>query len=400
MQPSKRREKRSVRAVFLSLIILALGIFCVVLAGAEFYVSTYAEEEWAQGVWAIFARSGIMMIPQMYAILDITIGLIYLLCSYFIFKVKHMEFAVLTAFATGLVALFVYGIGDWWTYVGRVEYRGLGVMSVRLVVQGVVPLAVSAISLTVQREEAKTLMGRRIRGFWEDFSHNKIGLVGAAIVFAYVAAAVLVPVLSFGISPDATGLADSLVSPEWTAMFVPSLSGLPRTSYYAANWSGVNLDLVPEYIRTNPNFTWGWENSSLVLNFSSVVVNESAPMCIVLDSDPFNYPYNPPKGGGFSITFKATIDPKSYILKFRPDGSNYTSSSTTSKYSLELNLTTPADTYSLWDPEWDNNRVSYLTRGYDMSMKLQPINITSADTRLVQNKQTFTITLVTDLYWA
>jgi peptide/nickel transport system permease protein len=33
-------------------------------------------------------------------------------------------------------------------------------------------------------------------------------------------------------------------------------------------------------------------------------------------------------------------------------------------------------------------------------MKLQPINITSADTRLVQNKQTFTITLVTDLYWA
>ena len=401
MQTEKRREKRSFRAIFLALIIFVIGILCISLAVAEFYVSTYIGESWAQGIWGIFAGSGLMMIPQFYAILDVTIGVIYLFCSYFVFRIKHMEFAVLTAFATGLVGLFVFGIGDWWTYVGRVTYKGLGVTYMRVLVQGAVPLVISAISLTLQREEAKTLMGRRIRGFWEEFSHNKIGLVGAAIVFAYVAAAVLVPVLSLGLSPDTTGLADNRVPPEWTTMFVPSMKYLPRSSNYYPNWSRINLDLVPEYIRSDPNFTWGLANSTVMLNFSSVVFNESDPICIVLEIDPFDYPYDPPKGGGFSISFKATIDPKSYRIVIRPDGTNYTSSANTAKYDLELNLTDPADrTLSLWDAEWENNRVTYFARGYNTSMSLNPINITSAESRLIQAKQTFTITLVTDLYWA
>jgi len=390
-------------------IILILGIVAVTLAALELYCSFNLTESWAKDIWRLFATSGLMMIPQLYSILDFTIGFIFIFCSVFIFRTKNMEFAALTALATGLVALFIYGIGDWWTYVARVKYEGLGVMYLRIVVQGAIPLVVSALSLTVQREEAKTLMGRRIRGFWDDFSHNKIGLVGAAILFAYIAAAVLVPVLSLGVNPDSTDLADELSPPSWTSIFIPSLSNLPRTTYHTLNWNDPSFTLIPEYMLSSNNITWTRDDGWLILNFSYVPSNESKPVCVVFESDSFDYPYDPPKGGGFGIPFDIVVETR-YDYWYPGDSlipaGNYTKPG--SKYNIELNFSTPVKDYSMWDPEWELNKISYYGGTYNRG-NVTPINMTSADTRLMQTekagvatglaKARHSITLTSDMYW-
>ena len=394
----RRREKCSARALFLAIMIFTFGLFSIAMGILEVYTSAHMEEAWAPALWELFARSGLMLFTGMYALLDIAIGSVFVVCSYSIFRVKHMEFAALTALVTGLVALFVYGIGEWWTYVNQTKYEGLGAMFMRVLIIGALPMIAGVLSLTAQREEAKTVMGKRIRGFWTDFSHNKIGLAGAAMLLAYIAAAVLAPVLSLDIDPNTTYLADDNVPPEWLTAFYPSMSNLPRTSTYIANWSQASLDMVPEYIRTNPNFTWSIDEGSFVLNISSVMVNETTPLFIALESSPINYPYDPPRGGGFNIAFEVKADPREYWIAYNEKNQSYLESGARSKYNIEMNLTTPTNTLSIWDADWSIRQLAYYMNGWS-SRGLEPINMSSADKRLTTSRQLYMTVLSTDLLW-
>jgi ABC-type dipeptide/oligopeptide/nickel transport system permease subunit len=240
-------------------------------------------------------------------------------------------------------------------------------------------------------------MGRRIKSFWIDFSHNKIGLFGVALLSVYLASAVLVPIISLGIDPDEDGLADDHVPPEWMTILNPSMRNLPRTSEYEANWTTADFDLVPEYIRTHPNFTWALDGGSFVLNISGIMVNETEPFCIVLESSSFSYTYDPPRGLGFKIAFDVAVDPKRYSIAYNQKNESYVASSVTSKSNVEINLTTPSTTLSIWDAEWNVYQVSYLTNNFIRG--LQPLNLSSADQRLITNKQTYMTILSSDFYW-
>ncbi len=391
------REKRSLISIVLALAILASGLFSIVLGAAGIFVSAQIKESWAPTVWELFARSGMMLFVGVYVLLDIAFGLVFAVCSYFVFRVKHMEFAALTGVAAGLSAVFAYGLGEWWTQVGQTNYLGLGVVYARVILQGSLPLVACAASLTVQREEAKTLMGRRIRSFWTDFSHNRIGLLGVALLSAYVVSAIFVPIVSLGIDPNKTKLADNRVPPEWMTMLNPAMSDVPRSSNYATNWTTANLEFVPDYIRTHPNFTWALDQGSFVLNISGIVVTETTPFCVILESSSFNYTYDPPRGLAFKIMFDVTVDPRSYKVAYNQLNQSYVTSSITSKSNVEINLTTPSATLSLWDAEWSIYQLSYLVKNY--AQGLEPINLSSADQRLITNKQTYMTVLSSDLYW-
>jgi ABC-type dipeptide/oligopeptide/nickel transport system permease subunit len=128
------------------------------------------------------------------------------------------------------------------------------------------------------------------------------------------------------------------------------------------------------------------------------MTNETAPFCVALESSSFDYAYDPPKGGGFTISFTAAVDPKSYTLRFRPDGSNYTSSTTTASSNIEINLTTPSTTLSIWDTEWDIYQLQYYMRGWG-PQGLEPIDLPSAGQRLVSSKHAPMIVLTADMLW-
>ncbi|MEM4733133.1 MAG: ABC transporter permease [Candidatus Bathyarchaeia archaeon] len=379
----------------LSLIIIILGSATIGLGVCELYVSLNLGDlknptPWAADLWALFANSGLMLLPHLYSIMDFVVGSIFIFCGYLILKVKHMEFAALTAFATGLVALFVYGIGDWWTYVARVKYEGLAVMYLRVILQGAVPIIASALSLTAQRQEAKTLMGRRIRSFWEDFSHNKIGLVGMAILFTYIIAAVLVPVLSLGINPEQTDLADELVPPSWIDFFYPSLRNLPRTLHQEYNWTDYFVT-IPESIKDDPNVNWSWDGQSFIFNISGLSYNESAPFRISLETVSQYYPYDPPRGGGFIIGFILEVDPHQYYSPSEKIVRAF--------HNVELNMTSPVNTTNLWDAEWYYKRQYYYSLHRTPMQKVLPFNLSSAETRLMKSKINETFQLTSDLYW-
>lgn len=173
---------------------------------------------------------------------------------------------------------------------------------------------------------------RRIEGFWLEFSHNKIGLVGLTVILIFVAVSLLqapLATLSYP-NPETQGLAHEYAYPEWVCVLSPAMRNLPRTSDYFINWSSASPlpDTVTIHREANK---WIIEYSG---NTSIVVPLEGK----------FYYQYDPPRNFYYSFSWGA----KPQVIKPTP----YTSISI-ARYSLELNLTTPdGTTYPVWDQHW------------------------------------------------
>ncbi len=157
---------------------------------------------------------------------------------------------------------------------------------------------------------------RRVKGFWEDYRRNKIGLMGIAILTMYISVALLAPWLTPYHPTQSKYLAESLAMPQWVAI-LPQFSEMPPTTEILADWSlkngsdSVNLELGTETI----------------IHYDG---NEREKTEVYLQST-FSYPYLPPR------TFKYKFEWES--LLFNQTG-----------YSLELILMTPEGSfYSLCD---------------------------------------------------
>lgn len=384
----------------ISISLMALGLFAIGTGALGYFLGQSLDKNWAQQLWLSFATSGVILFRWPYALIDVVIGIVYFVSGYLIFKVRNMELGALMCVGTGLLSLFIFGVGGWSTYIQGVTYEGLVVVYLRIILQAVIPLIFAAASISLEREEAKTVLGRRIRGFWIDFSHNKVGLVGAAVILSYIAATILIPVLSLGVDPEATDLADDLVPPEWITFFNPSLNDLPRTKVYRLTPTLDNLSL-PEFLRDNEEFSVNKTEDSLTLEFDGVIFPDESTICIVFDFGSFNYPYLPPRGGGFNIRFELSADPKYYYNLTNPvTGKNITISTVRAQYNTEVNFTNPLNTYSIWDAEWSINKLAYFSQGYNSSGLLEPIDLPPAEERLIKAKQSFSVALSTDIYWA
>jgi ABC-type dipeptide/oligopeptide/nickel transport system permease subunit len=394
MKSEKIRARRSFRIMVVSILIFALGIMSIALGATSFFLWSRLSEPWASQLWVNFAAKGLIMLGGVSALIDIIVGIVYVISGYLILKGKNLEFGAVLSLGMGLASVFIFGIGGWWTSAGNVMYAGIGVVYLRVILQAIVPMVAGALGLAMEREEAKTVMGRRIRGFWEDFSHNKIGLVGATILFLYIGAAILTPVLSLGVNPDKTDLADDLVPPEWLTIFNPSLNNLPRSTVYTLNWS-LDTSSIPEFISSSSSFNVSAVGNSTVFKFDQVTFPQNRSICIVFNSDTFNYPYEPPRGGGFNLIFSTWGDPN-YYYKI----GNATMSTPRALYNIEVNFTNPQQTFSVWDAEWYSNKLAYWRQGAETQMQVWPIELPPAQNRLVKAKQTYSISLAADMYWA
>jgi ABC-type dipeptide/oligopeptide/nickel transport system permease subunit len=191
---------------------------------------------------------------------------------------------------------------------------------------------------------------RRIRNFWEDFSHNKIGLLGLAIIIAYVLVAVMTPVLA-PVDPEQRSVAEPYAYPEWYANLVPALQNLPRTTDILLDWRLENKSL-PDFVTVEPTSD-GW-----TIRYN----NGTTPVQILFVAD-WNYTSAPPKS--FDFTFSYAGNPGKPV---------------TTWYSLGLDLTTPpggnktsalwGDTYPIWDAYWWRFSL------YDKQMRYDKIHLT------------------------
>lgn len=83
--------------------------------------------------------------------------------------------------------------------------------------------------------EGRTILLRKIKGFWEEFSHNKIGLVGVTLLILYIVVAVFSPWIAPYDPIAAPRVAESFAPPAWLAAF-PEYADLPRTMDMVLDW--------------------------------------------------------------------------------------------------------------------------------------------------------------------
>jgi len=158
---------------------------------------------------------------------------------------------------------------------------------------------------------------RRIKSFWEDFSHNRIGMIGLTILAVYIAVAFLTPVLITN-DPE-KDVADAYALPSWMAIINPDLQKLPRNATRYINW--INQTTLPSGVTVNRTGT------EVLISFAG-----EDEVTIQL-WETFNYPYVPPSG--FRISFSWEVE------------------TTGAEYSLEIKLTTPNQTtLPVWDQHW------------------------------------------------
>jgi ABC-type dipeptide/oligopeptide/nickel transport system permease subunit len=165
---------------------------------------------------------------------------------------------------------------------------------------------------------------RRIKNFWEDFSHNKIGLLGLAIIAAYVLVAFITPVLA-PVNPETEYVAEQYAYPEWYANLVPSLRNLPRTTDDILTWELQN-ETLPDFVTIQRIGDTTWIRYK----------NGTTPVQIVLAAK-WNYPWTPPKSFNLKLAYEA--NPGKPVSTW---------------YALELNLTTPSEANKT-NTRWDNN---------------------------------------------
>ncbi|MEM1589134.1 MAG: ABC transporter permease [Candidatus Bathyarchaeia archaeon] len=159
-------------------------------------------------------------------------------------------------------------------------------------------------------KEKRLIYIRKIAGFWLDFSHNRVGIVGLIIIAFYVFLALAGPNLVPYPSGGLPRVADSYAKPSWMTIF-PQFSNLPPTINIPLN----NLVAADQY--SNINLT---ALSNGVISYR-----------IAGDTSLENKTYQ------FKVEFNYTYDkPGSFTIRF-----TWNAKHENSHYRIEINITNP-----------------------------------------------------------
>lgn len=132
-------------------------------------------------------------------------------------------------------------------------------------------------------EDTRKVYARRIRGFWEEFSHNKIGFVGLILLCFYVGMAVFSPWLTPYDPMSSTRIAESFAAPSWMTVF-PQYRDYPYTMDIYPYWDIVEGGTPPQVSIAS--------GTSIEANIN-IPARDARPILIVATTT-FNYPYGVP----------------------------------------------------------------------------------------------------------
>lgn len=85
-------------------------------------------------------------------------------------------------------------------------------------------------------KDKRIILLRRIKNFWEEFSHSKLGLLGLTMILVYVFVAIAAPLLTPYDPINMPRLAQSFAQPEWVTIF-PGNGNLTKTKYWDIYWT-------------------------------------------------------------------------------------------------------------------------------------------------------------------
>ena len=203
-------------------------------------------------------------------------------------------------------------------------------------------------------KSTRAVWKRRIKGFWIDFSHNKIGLLGVILLLLFIFTAIFAPFIATSSSKEvfqyAPRQADRFAYPEWIGLIMPNLADLPTQQKLVLNWS---ISQLPAGV--DPKII----NNSIVLYYNASLSGTDQPISVVLNSS-FNYPYQPMRIFSVTIPWSATPDTVLTIWKTNVLGWQIKVGETGSMaYMVKLSLINPNGTrYEIWDQNWNKYAIS------------------------------------------
>lgn len=152
--------------------------------------------------------------------------------------------------------------------------------------------------MSVFRKEKRKIYWLKIKGFWEEFGRNKIGILGLIILLGYLSVAILTPVLTPYHLTNPPVVASKFAPPQWITIFSAHRNLNPTLSYSISDMSvAINSSSV------SINKTDGEWN----LHFKS---NKSATVVLFQS---FEYEYDPPEEFRYEQEYSAELKPKSFI---------------------------------------------------------------------------------------
>lgn len=148
--------------------------------------------------------------------------------------------------------------------------------------------------MTITSKQRREILARKIKSFWLDFSHNKIGFAGLIIILAYIVVALAAPILTPYIPESqlykAPKLAARYAYPEWFSIF-PQYKDLNPT-----------INITPEMEDAIiENQTGPLSLEGLWLNFTPSVRGEKASITLTMGN--FSYDYAPPPAFTMKVSF-------------------------------------------------------------------------------------------------
>ncbi|MDI6846522.1 MAG: ABC transporter permease [Candidatus Bathyarchaeia archaeon] len=205
-------------------------------------------------------------------------------------------------------------------------------------------------------KEARIIWRRRIRNFWFEYSHNKIGLVGLTLLIIYISIAIfghaIAPFNEEQVrSTSAIKHADKFALPEWVTVF-PGFSDWPRERNFPLNWTLTSTELPDSIMveQQGDGFKFYYDANR----------TKSAELVSITLKATLDYQYAPRVLRTFALSFMWEAAPSNVTrtIKFCVGSICVFGQETgTIRYILKLDMTTPEDkTFPLWDQEWFQNR--------------------------------------------
>jgi len=152
----------------------------------------------------------------------------------------------------------------------------------------------------------RKIYARKMREFWIDFSHNRIGFAGLLILIVFIIAAIFAPVLAPENPIGQKRVAARYALPDWITIFNPELRSKPPTIHYP-----LNATVSPEN-SSCPEISVEYPSAS---EFSLKYVNNRATPnqsnTYVFDFK-FNYTYDEPPAWSIEAHWKADFTNLSY----------------------------------------------------------------------------------------
>jgi ABC-type dipeptide/oligopeptide/nickel transport system permease subunit len=172
-------------------------------------------------------------------------------------------------------------------------------------------------NMPIMSKEKRQIYGRKLSGFWQDFSHNKIGIIGLVIIVFYVFIAIAGSYLSPYPAVNTPKAAASYAIPVWMTL-LPQDSNLPPTIHMPLNEPSAS----EEYSEINLTAL----SQGIISYQPSDGIGENTTYATYRFTVDFNHTYDKPKEFQVAFKWSALFENVSYRLEINitnPSGETF-----------------------------------------------------------------------------